>query len=92
MRIMLDSTSIIEITSISAVPCWDPAQNCTRDIPELYSISVVEDGEGNYLGTYNLDGTTKTYHAAVQNFEEVCEKLLTKGYCRLSDFNNFELY
>ena len=28
----------------------------------------------------------------LENFEEICENLLTKGYCRISDFKNFKLY
>lgn len=92
MRIMLDTTSIIEVTNISASPCWNPSKGTTEENPEMYSVYVVCDGEGNYFGEYNLDGTTETYHAAVKNFEKICENLLTKGYCRISDFKNFELY
>lgn len=92
MRIMLDSTSIIEVTDISAVPCWNSDRGSTEENPELYSIHVLQNDLGHYFGGYNLDGTIETYHAAVKNFEEICENLLTKGYCRLSDFKNFELY
>lgn len=92
MRIMYSSTAIDEITHISAVPCWSESQGTTKECPEMYSIFVVEDGDSNYLGEYILDGTTETYHAAVKNFEEICENLLTKGYCRISDFKNFKLY
>lgn len=90
MRIMLDSTSVIEITSISAMPAWDGTHEISEDNPDMYSIAAVEGGEGIFLGNYKLDGSIETYRAAVKNFEEICENLLTKGYCRISDFKNFE--
>lgn len=92
MRIAIDETSIIEVTTIDLTPAWD---NGNPDGPatDLF-IFIVRAGDesGDYIGKYNLDGTEETYLKAIENYKKIFKKLLEKGYCKFSDFENFELY
>ena len=89
MRIMLDSDYVIEVDSITATPVWDANSTDEHDEynPNYY---IVETGEP--FGEYLLDGNIETYHEARKNFKKVCKQLLEKGYCRIEEFINFELY
>ena len=87
MRIMLSSDHVIEVDSIAATPVWDANSTGKYTNPDYY---IVETDEP--LGEYLLDGNIETYHEARKNFEKVCKQLLEKGYCRIEDFENFELY
>lgn len=98
MRILIDKTNVREIYNIFSAPSfgpnYKPLEGTPVTNPEDFSVCWNEynENEGYWIGSYNLDGTIKTYQEAVKNFEEVCEKLLTKGYCRMSDFKNFKWY
>lgn len=104
MRIMFNKNTVEEIIEIIATPCWNP-ENGTRtseDNPEMYVVYFQrfitqlgkESGleECDCVGKYNLDGTKETYEKAKKNFEDVCEKLLIQGWCRDTDFENFEWF
>lgn len=95
MRIMFGKDYVKEIIAIDATPSWKEGES-TADNPGMYSISFFEpyrnENKYDYVGTYNLDGTKETYEKAKANFEMICEKLLTQGWCRDTDFENFEWY
>lgn len=93
MRIMFGKNTIREIFEINATPAWKEGKS-TQDNPSIYSVGILYagDDEYQYAGNYKLDGTKETYEKAKENFEIVCEKLLTQGWCRDTDFENFEWY
>ena len=94
MRIMFSKNSVDEFVSIDAVPCWEPGKG--EHNPDMYSVSIgriaPDKIDFDYVGEYKLDGEKKTFDAAVKNFEEICEQLLTKGWVRADQFENFEWY
>lgn len=94
MRIMYTKSEVYEFVSIDAVPCWGPGRD--EDNPDMYSVlmgRIAPDKiDFDYVGEYKLDGEKKTFDAAVKNFEEICEQLLTKGWVRADQFENFEWY
>lgn len=93
MRIMFDKNYVKEFHTIDSTPAWKTGES-TKDNPSSYSVGWFDFliDEYDYIGEYMLDGTIETYQKAVHNFESICEKLLTKGYCRADDFENFEWY
>lgn len=96
MRIMFGKDSVEEFVSIDATPSWKFGKDVDKYDPDMYSVSMkifTKDGiDFDYLGEYKLDGKKKTYEAAVKNFEEICEQLLTKGWVKADQFENFEWY
>lgn len=98
MRVLNDVNEILgveEIVNLGATPGWQ--SGCyEEDNPDDFFVDFVEhtsDGiEVRTIGYYKLDGTKKTYKAALQNFNSICMKALETGYFKLSDFENFEIY
>ena len=94
MRIMYTKNEVYEFVSIDAVPCWGPERD--EHNPDMYSVvmgRITPDKiDFDYVGEYKLDGKKETFDAAVKNFEEICEQLLTKGWVRADQFENFEWY
>lgn len=94
MRIMFNKNNVEEFVSINAVPCWGSGGD--EHNPDMYSVSMGMIGpdkiDFGYVGEYKLDGKKKTFDAAVKNFEEICEQLLTKGWVRADQFENFGWY
>lgn len=66
------------------------------NIPDMYSVSMGKilpnKIDFDYVGYYLLDGKKETYDAAVKNFEDICEQLLTKGWVKADQFKNFVWY
>lgn len=93
MRIAYSDDCIWEIKSISASPCWhSESETYSISNPEHYFVSICTNEDGNEeIGEYLLDGTEKTYKKAQKNFKKICKKILTKGYCTMKDFKNFEI-
>ena len=96
MRIMFDKDVVKEFVSIDVTPCWGPKKDVFKDVPDMYSVSmgnIMRDKiDFDYVGKYKLDGKRETYDAAVKNFEYICEQLLTKGWVKAEQFENFEWY
>ena len=94
MRIMFSKNEVKEFVSIDATPCWGPRKN--EHNPDMYSVwmGMITPNkiDFDYVGEYKLDGRKETFDAAVKNFEEICEQLLTKGWVRADQFENFEWY
>lgn len=95
MRIMFHRDYVIEIFGIEATPSWHPENGGNRENPDKYTVGfsrpvpMSKENTFEYVGEYVLDGTIETYEEAKKNFKEICKKLLTKGYCRDIDFENF---
>lgn len=87
MRIAFANDYIIEVESITVTPGWNADSTGKYTNPDFY---IVETDEP--IGEYKLDGSIETFHAAEENFKQVCKQLLEKGYCRIEDFTNFRLY
>lgn len=96
MRMVFNNDSIEEIVYMSATPCWNETNGSTEDNPEMYSVEYMmvcpDECAMETLGEYKLDGTKKTYQAAVENFERIIKQLAIAGYVFDSDFENFEFY
>lgn len=103
MRFMFDGNDILEvkeIDEIDASPCWKNGSAGRENNPDSFIVTIYKSGwnavqrEDRELyeiwGEYLLDGTEKTYLKAVENYNKVCMKLLEKGYCKASDFENFD--
>ena len=98
MRLLFDFNDIPQIeefTEFDAVPTW--MQNSTgkesnADGLFLSATRAGQDPSGDYIGEWKLDGTPETYQAALQNYMEIVNQLLTAGYIKASDFKNFEWY
>lgn len=94
MRIMYTKNEVYEFVSIDSVPCWGPGRDEYN--PDMYSVGIgkirPDKIDFDYVGEYKLDGKKETFDAAVKNFEEICEQLLTKGWVRADQFENFEWY
>lgn len=96
MRIMFGEESypsISEFSYIGATPVWNDGNEAGEDNPDYYVVSVqfIGNSESEPIGQYILDGTKETYKKAQSNFKSILEKLLEKGYCKVSDFKNFRL-
>ena len=93
---MFCDNGVEEFVSIEATPCWDRGKNVNKDIPDMYSVSLgmfaPTEINFDYIGEYKLDGKKETYDAAVKNFEKICEQLLTQGWVKENQFENFEWY
>lgn len=81
-----------EIESTELIPVWSP-ESSTHDIPDflyvhLYAICDKEDAV--ISGQYILNDTQESVDAAIKNYNDVIEKLLINGYCRISDFKNVD--
>ena len=85
---MYDSETVAEITSIDASKCWHNNKEIDENNPDDYVVSI----DGNFVGNYNIHGDAKLFLKARGNYQAICERLLTKGYCRASDFKNFTWY
>lgn len=96
MRIMHNKDFVEEFVSIDATPGWKEGKDVDKYGPDMYSVGMaiitVRGIEFEYVGEYKLDGKKETYDAAVQNFEKICEQLLTKGWVKSNQFKNFEWY
>ena len=103
MRFMYDYNHILEIETIEDVdasPCWDTRCKGRENNPDHFIVTIYRTGwhiaseeKREYLeimGEYILDGTEETYFKAVKNYNSICMKLLEKGYCKASDFENFD--
>lgn len=103
MRFMYDYNDIpdvCEIEDIDAAPVWDRGANVNEDLPISLVVTLYRTGWMiapaknkdlfEIIGEYLLDGTKETYDKAVKNYSEVCLKLLEKGFCKASDFENFD--
>ena len=98
MRFLLDQSGndlglhdVITINEMYTVPTWAEGSK-VGDIPNgifVYISNNNEDVEDELEGKYNLDGTEETYRKAVENYNKISEQLLTLGYARMSDFENF---
>lgn len=94
MRIIFNKNTIREVLEISSAPAWKEGES-TQDNPSMYSVDFLyasDSDEYQYVGNYKLDGTKETYEKAKANFETICEKMLIQGWCRDTDFENFEWY
>lgn len=95
MRIMYDKQNVEEFYSIDITPIWG-SNNGGAYCPDKYIVfiggAINTDIGDDYIGEYKLDGKNETYDAAKKNFEEICEQLLTKGWVRKEQFENFEWY
>lgn len=91
MRIMFNGTDIEEIVSIELIPAWKMGKS-TQDIPDYLGVTIIsaDSPDTEITGRYILDGTDETYQAAMDNYSSIAEQLLVKGYCRDSEFENFE--
>lgn len=94
MRLMISEFDVVEIIEAEIVPCWNGGDN-----PDFLFVTLYlkgwdakrEDREFYELtGQYRLDGTKETYQKALANWKEISEKLLVHGYCKETDFENFE--
>lgn len=96
MRFLLDVgvkfPEIVTIKSLSIMPSYkSPYDN----MPDELHVALIEEYDHmsksyNFLeGDYNLDGSEETYLAAEDNYDKICEQLLTEGFARMSDFENF---
>lgn len=104
MRIMFFENDVEEFMEINASPCWNPKEGETEDNPGHFFVTLCRYGwweckdpddkqtifEVN--GEYILDGTVETYQAAVANYKKITKQLLTKGYCKADDFENFDWF
>ncbi len=96
MRLMLDEFDVVEIIEAEIVPCWDRG---ALDNPDFLYVILYQTGWNanrenrefyEITGQYRLDHTKKTYQKALANWKEISEKLLVHGYCKATDFKNFE--
>lgn len=100
MRIMFGTDIVEEFITIDATEGYIGDADISIDAPDCYSVSMfrymTEHAKKNGIdewmpiGEYKMDGTMDTYLKAKANFEMICEKLLTQGWCRDTDFENFE--
>lgn len=87
MRILMNNDSIIEIGEISITPCYEN-ENSVDGVP--WGLYVSFDCE--YIGEYLINEDMETYEKAMKNYKSILESLLVNGYCKDSDFKNFEFY
>lgn len=103
MRFMYDYNEILEVKTIEEIdasPGWMSSSEGRENNPDNFIVTMYLPGwhtapqEKKDLferwGEYLLDGTEETYQKAVENYNSVCKKLLEKGYCKASDFENFD--
>ena len=81
---------IEEFEATRLTPIWDGSDS--NDIPDdlyidLYPISNPTQ-KFAIKGYYNLDGTKEVFEKALNNYNKVVNQLLTKGYAKISDFEN----
>lgn len=81
-------TDIEEVLKISISQSWEA--NSKNEFPDdlCIELQTYQDEEFWIRGWYNLDGTKETLNKALHNYNEVTNKLLEKGYCKISDFEN----
>lgn len=93
MRIMFNEDCVDEIFGIEAIPSWHPENGGSSENPDYYTVGffrpMCKENSFDYVGEYELDRTIETYEKAKKNFKEICKKLLTEGYCKDTDFENF---
>lgn len=80
-----------EIEQVNIVPMWEP--NSSNKLPDKLYIELYHSGDSQddcIMGWYVLDGTEETTRKAIANYNKVVEQLLTKGYAKISDFENTE--
>lgn len=94
MRIIFDFNEmpqVEELTYIAATPGWRKGHDANKQ-PDDLTLFVMRAGEeqGEYIGEWDLDGTPEAWKEVKQNYMEIAEKALTKGYIRASDFKRFK--
>lgn len=85
---------IEEVDSVRLQPVWSTKDN-TDGYPDVLYIYLYHHGdtdEDAIVGQYILDGTLETFTNALSNYKKVSESLLTKGYCKISDFKNVDWF
>lgn len=99
MRLMLDEFDVVEIFRAEIVPCWNGGDGSGPRDPDFLFVTLYETGWDakredrefyEITGQYRLDGTKGTYQKALANWKEISKKLLVNGYCKETDFKNFE--
>lgn len=88
MRILWDlkefnheGENIEEIKNIDLIKAWD-AKDREKEIPT--AMYVMMDDE--YEGCYQIDNDKKKYKEAMDNYNEIIDCLLVKGYAKASWF------
>ena len=93
MRIMYDfddCTDVEEYKIFTLEESWDGKN---PELPhELTLIMCDNFKDDNYWAGEYIINTQEDFDNAKKNWKEISEQLLTKGYCRASDFKNFEWY
>lgn len=94
MRIMFKEDRVEEIMDIYVTSCWYSHEGSSYDNPKMYVVSLYRCTVRGHeeVGEYILDGTKETFEKAKANYKNICEKLLTQGWCRATDFENFLWY
>ena len=99
MRLMFDEFNVVEIIEAEIVPCWNGGNGSAHRNPDFLFVTLYQTGWDlkredrefyEFTGQYRLDGTKETYQEALANWKEISEKLLVHGYCKATDFKNFE--
>lgn len=82
---------IEEYEATRLTPIWESGSD-SNDIPDDLCIELYHIGnptqEFATTGYYNLDGTKEVFEKALNNYNKVVNQLLTKGYAKISDFEN----
>lgn len=85
---------IEEIESVRLQPVWSP-EHSTDELPDYLYIYFYHHGdteEDAIAGNYILDDSVESFNNAIANYNAVVEKLLTKGYCKISDFKSVDWF
>lgn len=99
MRMLNDANKVYEVEEVESIDAtygWNEKDGSTQDNPGLFVVerfmATANGFEMVDLGEYVLDGTPETFQKAAENFNNICLQAAEKGFFRLSDFENFELY
>lgn len=79
----LDGNRIEEIESIDLNPCWFK-EDAGNKIPSYLEIVFNDE----YAGTFEIDNDKTVYEKTMENYKNIVNQLLTKGYAKSSDFKD----
>lgn len=105
MRILFDfdndevTSEVVEVVSVNMTRAWESTEARDNGDPGDMFIEILRADslplDGNFedvaiLGSYDIDGDREAFNKAMANWKAVQKKLLEKGFCRISDFENVE--
>ena len=97
MRILMDFdvkdkyTDVIEIEQTSLIEAGKFEKGKPNDLfIDLFRIG--QGADSAISGQYILDGTMEAYNKAIETYNKAVNKLLVKGYAKISDFGNVDWY